>query len=87
MTTPTSTFVDRRIVAISERWVFLGDYHEAKGVHPAYLTDASCIRNWGTTAGLGQIAFAGPTASTKLDPCGTVVLQPNAVLFSLKCVY
>jgi len=32
------------------------------------LTDAKCIRRWGTTAGLGQLATEGPQAETKLDP-------------------
>jgi hypothetical protein len=78
---------DKRIVAINERWIFIGDYHEATKTAPAYLTDASCIRTWGTTAGLGEIALRGPTKNTKLDPCGTLILEKNAVLFYLKCTY
>ena len=35
------------------------------------LQEASVIRRWGTTKGLGELV-TGPTNETKLDPCGTV---------------
>lgn len=35
-----------------------------------YLTNASVIRRWGTTKGLGQLAIDGATSDTVLDPCG-----------------
>ena len=77
--------VDKRIVVLLGSWVFIGEYHPAQDTVPAYLINASCIRSWGTTAGLGEIALSGPTETTKMDPCGTVILEPNAVLFSLRC--
>lgn len=77
---------DKRIVALEGRWVFIGDYHAATETAPAHLTDAACVRVWGTTAGLGELALNGPTNSTKLDPCGVLVLDnPGAVLFTIKC--
>ena len=87
MTTTKTALKDRRIIALAERWVFIGDYHAAEDGKPAYLTDASCIRTWGTKAGLGEIALRGPTPDTNLDPCGTLVIEQSSVLFSLLCTY
>jgi hypothetical protein len=79
---------DIRIIALSERFVFIGDYHEAKDGRPAYVTDCYNIRQWGTTAGLGEIALKGPTENTVLDACGMMVLDnPGAVLFTFKCTF
>lgn len=76
---------DLRIVALSERWVFIGNYHAATDTEPAYLTETSCIRVWGTVAGLGEIALRGPTPKTVLDACGTLVIS-SVPLFMLKCI-
>ena len=77
---------DKRIVVLSLGWVFIGDYHPADGAKPAHLTDASNVRKWGTTAGLGELALKGPTKDTVLDPCGVLVLDnPGAVLYTLRC--
>ena len=78
---------DKRIVCLAERWVFIGDYHASTKTEKTYLSDASCIRLWGTTKGLGEIALKGPTKSTVLDYCGDVVLEPAAVVFHLRCTY
>jgi hypothetical protein len=77
---------DKRIVVIQSGWVFIGEWHPATDTAPAFLSDASCIRRWGTTAGLGQLALSGPTDDTVMDMAGIVVLDnPQAVLFSIRC--
>lgn len=77
----------KRILVLKERWCLIGEWHDAIGDKPAYLTDASCIRTWGTTAGLGEIAMTGPTPSTNLDFCGTVIIERESLLFSLVCAF
>jgi hypothetical protein len=56
----------KQIVILNRGWVVVGDYSE-KG-DDCTLTNASVIRVWGTTKGLGEIAEGGPTSTTKLDP-------------------
>lgn len=83
-----SNTADRRIVVLDNGWCFIGIWFPASEGRPAYLDDASCIRRWGTTGGLGQIALTGPTAETILDACGIVIIEnPAAVIYHLKCVY
>ncbi len=48
-------------------------------------SNASTIRRWGTTKGLGEIAAGGPTASTKLDPIGTVRSPLRALIGLVAC--
>lgn len=76
----------KSIVVVEAGWVLIGEYVAAKDGKPAHMTDASVIRRWGTTAGLGQIALTGPTSETILDPCGMVVFDnQQAILFVIKC--
>ena len=80
--------MQKRIVVLTNGWVFMGNYFPATKTKPAYIEEAMNIRQWGTTAGLGEIALKGPTPSTVLDPCGVIVLDtPQAVLFTIPCTY
>jgi len=49
------------------------------------IHDASCIRRWGTTAGLGEIATGGPTADTVLDPQPTTRVHELRVVEQIDC--
>ena len=44
------------------------------------ITEASNVRYWGTTRGLGELAENGPTEKTKLDSVGTVRAPLRAVI-------
>jgi len=59
---------DYKIVVLQRGWVMIGKL-ERNGSE-CKLHNASVIRSWGTTKGLGEIAVGGPTSSTKLDKCG-----------------
>ena len=48
-------------------------------------TNASVIRRWGTTRGLGEIAMNGPTKETILDPIGTVRSPVRALIGLVDC--
>jgi hypothetical protein len=44
------------------------------------IKDASNVRRWGTTAGLGELAQNGPTKDTVLDATGTVRVPAHALI-------
>lgn len=60
----------KQIVILNRGWVVMGNYSE-KG-DECTLTDASVIRVWGTTRGLGELAEEGIKPNTKLDPCPNI---------------
>lgn len=78
-----NNYAGKKIVVLSNGWNLIGNYHP----EDLKLTQASVIRVWGTTRGLGQIALEGPTSETILDPCGTVLLSESAILFFIDVVY
>jgi hypothetical protein len=53
--------------------------------HQCTLENASVIRLWGTTKGLGEL-LNGPLSGTKLDPCGHVEFHELTMVANLKCV-
>lgn len=60
-----------KIVVLQRGWVLIGRF-EKEGTN-CKLHDASVIRSWGTTKGLGELAISGKTKDTKLDKCGGLV--------------
>ena len=73
-----------RIVVLQRGWVMVG-YFSQDGPN-CTLTKAACIRIWGTTKGLGEIAYGGPTSSTKLDKCPSVHFHELTVIQTIDCV-
>ena len=70
-----------KIVVLQRGWVLVGNFREVSETEHE-LTDASVIRQWGTTKGLGELV-KGPTPSTTLDPCGRATFHPMTVVFKL----
>lgn len=60
-----------KIVILQRGWVMFGRF-ERNG-NECKLHNASVIRSWGTTKGLGEIAGNGPTKNTVLDKCNGLV--------------
>lgn len=80
----TPTFENGKHIVILQRgWVVVGNIKQSGT--SVTINDASVIRVWGTTKGLGELALEGPTESTKLDPCGTVKSHELAIVATLKC--
>ena len=76
---------EKRIVIVQANWVFVGDYEFDRELGCVRLTDASCVRVWGTTAGLGQLALKGKQKETVLDFAGVVDVPLSSVVATLKC--
>ena len=70
------------ILVLQRGWVVVGDL-QYDGTEVVRLSNASVIRRWGTTKGLGQLALEGPQANTVLDPCGAVEAHPAAVVLRI----
>lgn len=71
-----------RIVVLQRGWVVVGQVSQSGD--DITITDASVIRNWGTSKGLGELALNGPLAATKLDPCGTVRAHVAAIVLQME---
>lgn len=74
-----------KVVLVLQRgWVVVGDL-SSETPEKVTLTNASVIRRWGTTKGLGQLALEGPQQATVLDPCGVVETHPLAIVLRMPC--
>lgn len=74
---------DIRILVLQRGWVYVGRYQcDDRTVR---LTDARCIRFWGTTGGLAELATSGPTEKTKLESPVTVEAPLTSVINTIQC--
>lgn len=55
-----------QIVVLQRGWVFVGEVKQNGDDY--FIENGACVRRWGTSKGLGQIAKDGPTANTELEP-------------------
>lgn len=70
---------NHRIVVLQRGWVAVGDL-DRSAAPQLKLENASIIRRWGTTKGLGELAASGPLAQTVLDAAGTLEFHEFAVV-------
>ncbi len=75
---------DLKIVILQRGWIMVGRLERSGS--ECKLHNASVIRSWGTSKGLGEIAEGGPTNNTKLDKCyGIVEFDYLTVVASISC--
>jgi hypothetical protein len=75
---------DIKIVILQRGWVMIGRFERSGS--ECKLHNASVIRSWGTTKGLGELALNGKTDSTKLDKCnGLVEFDYLTVVATISC--
>ena len=80
---PASNREGIKIVILQRGWVYIGRYHE-EGDY-GVLTNAHCIRRWGTTEGLGQLAKEGKQVDTKIESTGTVRFHRLSAVAMIDC--
>lgn len=79
----TRTFTDPQIVVLDRGFVYAGRVEIADGF--VTITQAKCVRRWGTAKGLGELAAEGPKSRTELDDAGTVVAPMSALIHLINC--
>jgi hypothetical protein len=72
-----------KIAILQRGWAMIGRF-ERKG-NNCKLSDASVIRRWGTTQGLGELALNGKTSNTILDKAGSVEFDYLTVVALIDC--
>jgi hypothetical protein len=72
-----------QIIIAQRGWVFVGNVERSGD--DVIINNAKCIRRWGTTKGLGEIALRGPTHDTVLDDMGTVRMHALAIVATIDC--
>lgn len=74
---------EKKIAILDRGWIFVGDV--TGNTETLKIENASCVRYWGTTNGIGQLALEGPLAATKLDKAGTVEVPIGSVIALIAC--
>ncbi len=73
---------ETRIVVLQRGWVVVGDYGVDPDNDEVVISDASVIRRWGTSKGLGELRD-GPLPETVLDPAGEIRAPRGAVVLTI----
>ncbi len=69
----------KQIVVLQRGWVVVGDVEKKDS--EVVISNASVIRVWGTSKGLGELAENGASDKTKLDPCPQLSVHPLSIVF------
>lgn len=72
-----------KIIVLQRGWVAVGRYY--RNGTECRLEEASVIRRWGTTKGLGELALNGPQKDTKLDKSGIISFHLGAEVCRMAC--
>ena len=72
-----------QIVVLDRGFVYVGEV--TTDAHWVVIRNARCVRVWGTTEGLGQLAEDGPTERTILDRAGQVRAPIGALISLTAC--
>jgi len=72
-----------QIAVLQRGWVYVGRFTQ-EGTS-CKLSGASCIRKWGTSEGLGELASKGPLSDTKLDKCPDILFHELTVINLMGC--
>lgn len=71
----------KQIVVLQRGWVVVGDVStNPENTDELIISNASVIRRWGTTDGLGELVD-GPKEDTVLDKTGTIFAHALTVVF------
>lgn len=71
------------IVIADRGWVWVGETSETDGW--LHVKGARCIRRWGTSEGLGELAAKGPRPNTKMDAASDLRVPLRAVIGLIPC--
>jgi len=75
--------IKMRIVVMTGGWVYVGVVQDHHG--EIVMEHARCIRRWGTTGGLAQLAKEGPMKDTALDPTARLTAYKASIIYMLDC--
>lgn len=74
---------DLKIVVLDRGFVVVGNV-SIDGCY-VVINSCSCVRRWGTTKGLGELATSGPLENTVLDPQPTTRVHQLQVVQMIDC--
>lgn len=77
---------DVKIVVLQRGWVVVGRLSiDPLDKDQRRLENCAVIRVWGTTRGLGEIAFGGPTSKTVLDKAPAMTFHVLTIVTAIDC--